>query len=253
MLSNAGKVKFDIARACRALRAHCAASALGDVLRRALPQACTLCAAASEDAMLCVACSTRMPWIADACPRCALPSPGNRLCGSCLAKPPPYAATIAAWRYAFPADQLLQAFKYSSRLALAEPLAEALCYAVHACAMPLPDRLIAMPLSRPRQRARGFNHAHEIAWRVSSLTGVRLERAFRRTRDAPPQAGLTLRERARNVRDAFEATASLAGLSVAIVDDVMTTGATLAAAAIAARAAGAVRVDAWVVARTPPP
>jgi len=64
---------------------------------------------------------------------------------------------------------------------------------------------------------------------------------------------LTLRERARNVRDAFEATRSLAGLSVAIVDDVMTTGATLAAAATAARAAGAVRVEAWVVARTPPP
>ena len=253
MLSNAGKVKFDIARACRALDPHRAADALGAVLRRALPQACTLCAAASDNAMLCVACATRMPRIADACPQCALPSPGNRSCGACLATPPPYAATIAAWRYAFPADRLLQAFKYGGRLALAEPFAQALCDAVHARAMPMPDRLVAMPLSRARQRARGFNHAHEIARRVSSLTGVRLERALRRTRDAPPQAGLTLRERARNVRDAFVATQSLAGRSVAIVDDVMTTGATLAAAAIAARAAGAVRVEAWVVARTPPP
>jgi ComF family protein len=253
MLSNGGKMKFDIARACRAPGTRRAADALRAVLRRALPQACTLCAAACDDAMLCAACAMQMPRIADPCPQCALPSPDNLLCGACLANAPPYAATITAWRYAFPADRLLRAFKYGAQLALAEPLALALCHAVRARAMPTPDRLIAMPLSAQRQRERGFNHAHEIARRVSSSTRVRLERAFRRTRDAPPQAGLTLRERARNVRDAFEATQSLAGLSVAIVDDVMTTGATLAAAATAARAAGAVRVEAWVVARTPPP
>ncbi|HET8876837.1 MAG TPA: phosphoribosyltransferase family protein, partial [Casimicrobiaceae bacterium] len=66
-------------------------------------------------------------------------------------------------------------------------------------------------------------------------------------------AGLTLRERTRNVRNAFEANERVAGRAVAIVDDVMTTGATLAAAAIAVRKAGAIRVEAWVVARTPPP
>lgn len=251
MLSNGGKMKFDIARAYRAPGTRRAADALRAVLRRALPQACTLCAAACDDAMLCAACAMQMPRIANACPQCALPSPDSLLCGACLANAPPYAATIAAWRYAFPSDQLLQAFKYGGRLALAEPFAMALCRAVHA--MPMPDRLIAMPLSKRRQCERGFNHAHEIARRLSSLTGVPLERAFRRTRDGPPQAGLTLQERARNVRDAFEATASLAGLSVAIVDDVMTTGATLAAAATAARAGGAVRVEVWVVARTLPP
>ena len=252
MLSNAGKMRFDIRRTGCAGAAARAADALAGALRRALPQACALCAAASGNAMLCDACALQMPTIVDACPQCALPSPANLVCGACLARPRPCAATIAAWRYAFPADQLLQAFKYGGRLALAEPFAKALCRAVHARVTVLPDRLIAMPLSQRRQRERGFNHAHEIARRVSSATGVRMEHALRRTRDAPPQAGLTLQERARNVRDAFEATGSLAGSWVAIVDDVMTTGATLAAAAIAARAAGAVRVDAWVVARTPP-
>jgi predicted amidophosphoribosyltransferase len=82
---------------------------------------------------------------------------------------------------------------------------------------------------------------------------VPLVHDLRRTRDAPPQAGLTLRERRRNVRGAFEANARIAGRAVAIVDDVMTTGATLSAAALALRKAGAIRVEAWVVARTPPP
>jgi ComF family protein len=253
MMSNARIARFDIARACRAVGTRRVAAALGGVLRRALPQACALCTAASGDRMLCRACAAQMPRIAHACPQCALPSPHDLPCGACLAKAPPYAAAIAAWHYAYPADQLLQAFKYGGRLALAEPFAIALREAVHARAQPMPDCVIAMPLSPRRQRERGFNHAHEIGRRVASLTGVRLEPALRRTRDTPPQAGLTLRERARNVRGAFEATRCLGGLTVALVDDVMTTGATLAAATIAARAAGAVRVDAWIVARTPPP
>jgi ComF family protein len=253
MLSNASKTKFDIERAWRAIDVRGAATRAGTVLRSALPQACALCHARSGNAMLCAACNAQMPKIAEACPQCALSSSGNLVCGKCLAHAPPFAATTAAWRYAFPADRLLQSFKYGGRLALAEPLALALVETVRVRNVDRPDRLIAMPLSARRQRERGFNHAHEIARRVSSCLGIPLMRDFRRTRDAPPQAGLTLRERARNVRDAFEAGAPMSGLSIAIVDDVMTTGATLAAAARAAHAAGAARVDAWVVARTPPP
>ena len=223
------------------------------LMRNALPQTCTLCMAPAGDALVCVACAADMPCIAFACPRCALPSPSALTCGRCLARPPTHAVTVAAWRYAFPADRLLHAFKYGGRLALADPLAAALANAVARRGDPLPDRLIALPLAPSRQRARGFNHAQEIARRVSRHTSVPLVGALRRVRDSPPQAGLAFAARTSNVRNAFRAVVRLDGLAVAIVDDVMTTGATLGAAATAARAAGARRVDAWVVARTLPP
>lgn len=253
MLSNAGRVKFDIGRALCALRACDAARRLEAALKGALPQACALCGAPCGNAMLCDGCTAQMPWLGSSCVRCALPLPGgDGVCGTCLAAPPRYTATIAAWRYAFPADRLLKAFKCEGRLALAEPLAAALTAAVAATDAQLPLRLAAVPLSAARQRERGFNHAHEIARRVSRDVGIVLVRRFVRTRDGPRQAGLTLRERARNVRGAFEMREPLDGLHVAIIDDVMTTGATLSAAASAALVAGAKRVDAWVVARTPP-
>jgi ComF family protein len=250
MLSNFLGGKFDIVRACRALGRVGVANGPRSAMQRALPQVCVLCVGACGNAMICEACAAQMPTIIDACPRCALPSPDNLVCGACLAKPPPLDATIAAWCYAFPADRLLHAFKYGGRLALAEPLAQALAGAVRARHVTMPDRLIAMPLSAARQRERGFNQAHEIARHLSRQVRVAVKGELRRVRDTSPQAGLTLRERTRNVRGAFAAGDALAGQHVAIIDDVMTTGATLHAAAIAIRNAGATRVDAWVVART---
>ncbi|MEO5766636.1 MAG: phosphoribosyltransferase family protein [Casimicrobiaceae bacterium] len=168
-------------------------------------------------------------------------------------RPLPFSAAVAAWVYAFPADRLIHAFKYGGQLALAEPLADALCDAVARRAGSIPDALVALPLAPSRQRERGFNQAGEIARRVAVSIGRPLIAGLARTRDAPPQASLAWSQRARNVRGAFEASACLAGRRVAIVDDVMTTGATLAAAALAARRAGALDVEAWVVARTLPP
>ncbi len=261
MLSNAGSRKFDsgttgaaggIALAANRAIARIASAGLA-LIRCTLPQACALCRADSGDTLLCDACRAGLPRFAAACPRCALPSAGALVCGACLAQPPPYAAAIAAWAYAFPADRLLHAFKYRGELALAEPLAQALCAALATRDAALPDCIVAIPLSPRRQRMRGFNHAREIARRVGSASGVPLEDGLRRTRDTPAQAALRLADRAANVRDAFEASGDFAGRSVAIVDDVMTTGATLAAAANALLAAGALRVEAWAVARTLPP
>jgi ComF family protein len=265
MMSNAGPPKFDngTTRArcgttapARRVLARVASSIASNglsVFRRALPQTCVLCAAGSGDALLCAACEAGLPRIVAGCPQCALPSAAAGVCGACLAKPPPWAAAYAAWVYAFPVDHLLQALKYRGTLALAEPLAQALCATLAARSTRLPDCLVAVPLSPRRQRARGFNHAREIARRVAAQLRVPLAPGLLRTRDTPPQASLRLAQRAANLRGAFDARGAFAGRSVAIVDDVMTTGATLAAAAQALRAAGALRVEAWAVARTLPP
>jgi len=251
MLSNARAPKFDIARRAAARRFLMHRLAAG--LRAALPQACVLCKAASGQALLCAACIEAMPRIASPCPLCALASPAGQVCGACLARPPPQAATIAAWSYAFPVDRLLHAFKYGGRLALAEPFADALVDAVTRRAGRVPDGVLALPLAIARQRARGFNQAQEIARAVALRLAVPQMKGLRRIRDSRPQAGLALDARARNVRGAFETVSPFDGVSVAIVDDVMTTGATLAEAAAAVLRAGARRVEAWVVARTPPP
>jgi len=222
-------------------------------LQQALPQSCALCAASSGNAFLCEPCAGALPRTTTACPSCGLPSIAAAVCGVCLARAPPFAATIAPLTYAFPVDQLLQAFKYGGALALAEPLADELTRAVRGRHGAHPDAIIALPLSPARQRQRGFNQSHEIARRVAVGVGIPLLRGLARVRDSPPQAMLPWSARVDNVRHAFAGDATLRGRRIAIIDDVMTTGATLAAAATAAKRAGALAVEAWVVARTLPP
>ena len=253
-----GRVSFDrtvaSARSVRHALARVSAS-MRRMLGRALPQTCVLCTAWSGDALLCPPCMNALPSLSPACPACAGPSPASTLCGACLKRPPKFTTTIAACSYAYPLDRLVQALKYEHRLAIAEPLGDKLAAAVRrsAASAPLPDALVALPLSATRQRERGFNQAIEIARVVGRRIGVPLASGLVRTGNAPAQATLPWAERRRNVRGAFACTASFAGRHVAIVDDVMTTGATLEAAAGALLTCGAARVDAWVVARTPPP
>ena len=221
----------------------------------ALPQSCAFCAAPCGNRLVCVACQSGLPRIAGGCPVCALPTPGGSTCGACVTRPPPFAAAFAAFAYEFPLDRLLHAFKYGGHLSHAEYFAEALSAAValRPAGMPWPDALVALPLAPSRQRARGFDQAAEIARRVARRTGVPMTTGLRRTRDTPAQAALPWKDRARNVRGAFAADSSLAGMRIAIVDDVMTTGATLGSAAGAVLHAGAAAVEAWAVARTLPP
>jgi len=258
-LSNPATRAFDSNIACAtgaARRAwHALAARATGVARRALPQRCELCVAAAGGALLCAGCAAALLRLPAACPVCALPAPEGAVCGACLTHPPPWALTIAALVYAFPADRLLQQLKYGGRLALADWAGDALAVAVRASLAgrrepARPDRIVALPLAAARQRERGFNQAREIAVRVARAVALPQADPLRRVACGVPQAALSWTERAKNVRGAFVARGDVRGARIALVDDVMTTGATLAEAARTLSRAGAAHVECWVVART---
>jgi len=211
---------------------------------------CFLCRGAARG-ILCPACDADLPRLAGTlCPRCALPSPGAALCGRCLADAPHYDATVAALAYRFPADTLVHALKFRSQLALAPLMGDLLIEAIRERI----DLVVPVPLSRERLRERGYNQAAEIARHVARERRARLElTVVARERNTRAQADLPWSDRARNVRGAFRCERSLDGAAIAVVDDVMTTGATLDELAATLKRAGAARVVNWVVARTFPP
>jgi ComF family protein len=205
---------------------------------------CFLCRGAAS-AVLCAACERELPRLAPPlCPRCALPSPRGETCGRCLADPPHYDATVAALEYAFPADALVHSLKFRGELALAPLLGGFLSERITSGV----DFIIPVPLSRQRLKERGYNQAVEIARHLGH--GKLLVSACERSRDTAPQLDLPFEERQRNVRGAFACTGNVKGFSIAVVDDVMTTGATLDEMAKTLKRAGAARVVNWVVART---
>jgi ComF family protein len=208
---------------------------------------CFLCRGAARE-LLCDACDAELPRLAiPVCPRCALASPGGLVCGRCLRDDPSYDATRAALSYEFPADALIGALKFRGELALAPLLAALLAASLGGERV---DHVVPVPLSRERLRRRGYNQSMEIA---RHLGREGLEPALcERTREAPPQMELPFDARQRNVRGAFRCTRELVGATVAVVDDVMTTGATLDELAKTLKRAGALRVVNWIVARTPP-
>ena len=173
-------------------------------------------------------------------------------CGRCLREAPAFDAAIAAFEYRFPLDGLVQRFKFGGDLAVGRWLGERMALATGAAERP--DVLVAPPLARARLRHRGFNQAIELARVVGAAHGLRVDAfALERVRDTAAQPGLGRRERHANLRDAFRASRRWPGAHVAIVDDVMTTGATAEAMARVLKDAGAQRVSAWIVARTPEP
>jgi ComF family protein len=216
--------------------------------QRALPQPCLLCAAPAKAKPVCDACYAGLPWLtATRCPQCALPTADGGICGACLSQPPRFDRVSAAFAYAWPLAPLIHHYKYAGNLALAHWLAQALSERLTECA----DLIIPMPLSPQRLRRRGFNQALEIARVVSRMTGIPLApAACRRVRDTAPQASLPWQERAQNIRNAFACDADLSGMRVAVIDDVMTSGATLNELARNLRQAGALEVQGWMAART---
>ena len=220
-----------------------------------LPRLCPACGdPAGPGRELCPGCECSLPALRYACPRCAIPyeHPETRgVCGACQKRPPAFIRSIALYRYAPPVDYFIRELKFHRQLSLARLLGGKLAQRL-ARETTRPDRIIPVPLHSLRLRERGYNQALEIARPVARALGVPLDfQSLRRVRATAPQTGMTIKARRKNVRNAFRLRdpAAVRGRHVALVDDVMTTGSTVQAAAQCLRAAGAETVEIWVVAR----
>jgi ComF family protein len=223
-----------------------------DAVRRLLAPRCIVCDLEDGDP-LCRGCAQDYFGAAARCAGCALrlPAAAGDRCGRCLRSPPRFDATVALADYGPPIDRMVAALKFGGRLPLADAFGTLLARA-GAPALRAADAVCPVPLSFERQSERGFNQSHEIARRVAADGGRPLRpQILRRARHTAPQMDLALDDRRRNVRGAFAAVGDLAGLHIVVVDDVMTTGATLDEIAGALKGAGAARVTNLVVARTP--
>lgn len=216
--------------------------------RKRLKSPCLLCGAAATESNICRGCRADLPWLdANVCRSCAHPLPAPGLCGRCIAEPPHYDGVVAACRYAFPLDGLIQAYKYGGRLVAGAALASLFANRV----LRRPDLIVPVPLTAQRLRERGFNQALELARGLGQQMGVPVNaRLCVKTRDTAPQTRLPWKERRKNIRGAFVVEGGVAGRHVAVVDDVLTTGATLGELARNLKRAGAATVTGYVVART---
>ncbi len=213
-----------------------------------LPGSCLLCAADSPHGLLCPACSADLPRLPVArCPQCSLPTTHGERCGACLKDPPDFSRTIALFRYEFPVDRIIHALKYGHQLPLAAWLGARLAELANAADH---DLVLPLPLHPERLHERGFNQSGEIARSLARALDLPLDvDSLTRTRPTPPQAALPLKERSRNVRGAFACAADLSGKRVLLVDDVMTSGATLRECARVIKLHGASGIAVAVVAR----
>lgn len=214
-------------------------------------QKCVLCGDGNARQGICRPCRDMLPRLPAArCRRCALPLPSGRVCARCLREPPAFDALHVSHVFCHPVAGLIHAFKYGKRLQLAGVLGALLAESTPEIG-PEFGAVTAVPLAKERLVERGFNQSVELARALTGIINVRFFPALCvRKRNTLPQAGLDVVGRRRNLRDAFDAKTSLDGVSVAIVDDVVTTGSTLEMLAKTLKNRGAKRVEAWALART---
>lgn len=225
-----------------------------------LPRHCVLCGSPSGCRNLCSGCSADLPRARHVCPVCALPVSvaGTLQCGRCQRRLPPWNAAIAALVYCHPADWLVCRFKFGRDFVCGQVLGLELLAALQRLDRPAPDLIVPVPLHRLRHFSRTFNQADLLARFLGRGLGVPVHsQLLSRPRRTRAQSGLKLVERRRNICGAFRADRRagriIAKQHVALVDDVITTGATLSECAKVLKRAGAASVSVWVAARAPPP
>jgi ComF family protein len=223
-----------------------------------IPKLCIFCHQPSGQMHHCAGCNDDLPWIRAACKFCGAPVPTDfpdRACAVCRVPLEAIDRMLSALIYEYPVDCLVTRAKFKARTDAARVLGELLSAYLReqssAGLLDTPDLIIPVPLHRKRLARRGFNQALEIALPVAAALGLPLQRNIcRRIRHTCEQTALTGVARYHNMRDAFHAAPELSGRHVAIIDDVVTTGSTVAAMATALQSAGASKIQVWSVART---
>ncbi|MGQ0696621.1 MAG: ComF family protein [Panacagrimonas sp.] len=216
------------------------------------PERCAFCGAANAVDGVCAACRSELPWNTICCPRCAQPLPAPALCAACLKHPPSFDSAWTAFVHLDPVRHGIHRLKYAAQFDQGRLLGRLMAWQLARRAAPLPDLVIPVPLRRTRLYSRGYNQTLELGRALESVLRFHIDAdAAQLVRTPQEQIGQTAAQRRRNLRGAFRIERDLSGLHVALLDDVMTTGATLDALARAARKAGAARIEAWALARAP--
>ena len=229
-----------------------------------MPARCLLCEQVHQGplTLICPGCHQDLPHIPHACERCGLPIFETRsirqtsTCGNCLKTPPPFQRAIAPLLYSPPIDQQVAAFKYRQQLISGKLLSQLLLQSIqrHYQDQALPDLIMPVPLHWSRLFKRGYNQSLCIAQHLSNTLQIPIvKNNLRRHRRTESQQGLTRQQRQRNLTYAFVLKRPLAGETIALIDDVMTTGATAAEITRTLERAGAGAVHVWTLARTPSP
>jgi len=224
---------------------------LNNGLSRFILSRCALCHALNAKTWsLCGACLNDLPCIEKSCHICGMPLDVSDTCGSCMVLPAVLNKTICAYRYAYPLDLLIKRYKYKQKLDLILPLVTVLSEKILANPEPLPEVIVPVPLHFKRLFKRGFNQSLEISKALSRIINVPVDNnLIVRVRNTTPQFKLSSKQRKKNLRGAFRLMPGRIYQSVAIVDDIITSGATGDVIAQLFRRAGIRQIQLWALAR----
>ena len=227
---------------------------LKDIQSICLPRFCSICQQTTGTSLaICEDCYSLLKFNTYSCSVCAIPLPEtakSMTCGACQQQPPSFDQTIGLFHYQSPVRQLIQGLKFNHKLVIADMLGQIMADHIQQHQTNLPDCIIPVPLANKRLRQRGFNQSVELARPISRQLGIAVDwKLVSRIRDTGTQTRLNLKARRNNVKDAFLVNTKPAYRHVAILDDVMTTGATCNELARCLKKSGIKQVDVWCLAR----